>query len=315
VAGADLVHVEGFFLMQHVPPETRTRVLLVEQNIEFALWRQRAELGEREAAAEATLTLESEREAWSRADLVATVTEDDREAILEELPALDVRVVPDGVDHLRAKKTLDVERGLIVFVANFGYAPNVDAGLHLVSELWPAIKSKVPRARLALVGGGVPAVLGAAASSQQDVSLTGRVASVVPFLDAAEIVVCPLRVGGGVKVKVLEALSRGKALVTTGVGAQGLRPGIEGAALIKDSPEEFAQAVVTLLASVNQRRSLETAAKKFAQELPSWDTASMGLACLFRELLRERSLLHAVDLSDDDREGPPILPEISRAAS
>lgn len=287
----DLVHVEGFYLMQHVPHACPVPVLLVEQNVEYVLWRQRAETAPRKhdrdaAIAEYLRTLEAETAAWGRADLCGALTQDDAEIMTAAGgPGLDVRLVPDGVDHLPlSAPSAPAHPGHVVaFAANFAYQPNVDAALYLCREIWPRVVRRLPHARLLLVGNAPPPEVRALARGR-DVVVTGRVPSVDPFLEKASVVVCPLRVGGGIKVKMLEAMSRGKAIVTTSVGAQGLARFAGGAFLVEDQPAGFAQALAGLLADEGARRALEGQARAAARRLPTWDDAAASLGGCYREL-------------------------------
>ncbi len=286
----DVVHVEGFYLMQHLPRPLEVPVLLVEQNVEYLLWRQRAEAAvgrdEREAILrEYLLTLEAETEAWRAAAMCASVTEEDREAILAAEPGLDVRVLPDGGDHLRVlPRRSPPLQNTVAFVANFAYEPNVDGALYLLQRIWPRIRARIPAAQLLLVGNAPPAAVTDAAAASGGVTVTGRVIEIEPYLTSATVIVCPLRVGGGVKVKVLEALSRGKAIVTTSVGAQGLGPGAGAAVEIHDRPVAFADAVIRLLRRPARRSVLEQRAAEFARGLPTWDEAAERLRDCYEEL-------------------------------
>lgn len=286
----DVVHVEGFYLMQHVPERCALPVLLVEQNVEYVLWRQRAETAvrkhEREAAiAEYLRTLEAETAAWSRADVCGALTAEDAEIMMSAGgPGLDVRLIPDGVDHLPVPQTgASAGRdGVVVFAANFAYQPNVDAALYLCHEIWPRIARRLPHARLLLVGNAPPDEV--RALGRRDVVVTGRVPSIDPFLEEASVVVCPLRIGGGVKVKMLEAMSRGRAVVTTSVGAQGLRSFAGRAFLVEDNPSGFAHAVAGLLTDAGARRDLERGARAAAALLPAWDDVASSLGACYRAL-------------------------------
>ncbi|MDP9068031.1 MAG: glycosyltransferase family 4 protein [Actinomycetota bacterium] len=287
----DVVHVEGFYVMQHLPKRAGLPVLLVEQNVEYLLWRQKAEAAvgrdEREAILrEYLLTLEAETEAWRAAALCAAVTDDDREAILAAEPGLDVRVVPDGADHLRdvPERHVPPLQNTVAFIANYAYEPNVDGALYLLDRIWPRVRARVPSAQLLLVGNAPPASVADLAAASGGVTVTGRVAEVEPYLTSATLVVCPLRVGGGVKVKVLEALSRGKAIVTTSVGAQGFGPEVGSALEIHDRPAPFADAVVRLLRRPARRAALEQRAAEFALGLPTWDQAAQRLRDCYDEL-------------------------------
>ncbi len=291
----DVVHVEGFYLMQHLPSSLRTPVLLVEQNVEYLLWRQKAETAparDRERALrEYLLTLEAETEAWRAASMCATVTAEDRAAMLSAEAGLQVRVVPDGADHLAsaaAGSSTPPQSRTIAFIANFAYEPNVDAALYLLERIFPRIRARVSGAQLLLVGNEPPWEVRELADATPGVTVTGRVRDVEPYVAAATVIVCPLRIGGGVKVKVLEALSQGKAIVTTSVGAQGLGPHARRAMEIHDRPLAFVDAVVWLLRRPRRRAALENAARRFAATLPTWDAATTELARCYEELAGRR---------------------------
>jgi glycosyltransferase involved in cell wall biosynthesis len=294
----DLVHVEGFYMMQHVPEPSPIPLVLVEQNVEYALWRQRTEgsVGFEASRANLTqylLTLEAEMNAWRRADVCAALTPGDRAMMRAALPDLDVRLVPDGVDHTpdvdpdldaRRDEVLPTGGPNVVYVANFAYEPNVDATRFLCDVIFPKVRLRRPDAVLWLVGNEPPDEI-RARSREGVIEVTGRVPSVAPYLAAADVVVCPLRIGGGVKVKMLEALSHGCAVVTTSVGAQGLGPRAARSMIIEDDPARFAAAIVRLLNRPRVRRGLQLAARDLAATLPTWDDAARALARVYDELI------------------------------
>jgi glycosyltransferase involved in cell wall biosynthesis len=285
----DLVHVEGFYLVQHVPDPSPLPLLLAEQNVEYLLWRQRMDTARaarhrREHFLQYRTTREHELAAWRRSTMCAAVTEEDRAAMLRAAPELDVRVVPDGADHLRpAADSPSSDDRTILLVANFAYEPNEDAAVFFVREVLPAVRRRVPGARVLLVGNEPPPSVRALAS--ENVAVTGRVPSIEPYLDRAAVAVCPLRIGGGIKVKVLEALCRGKALVSTSVGVQGLGREVGRCVAIADDAPAFAAAVAHLLERPPARRRLEAAAARFSRLLPRWDESANALADCYRDLL------------------------------
>lgn len=298
----DLVHVEGFYMMQHVPDPSPVPVVLVEQNVEYALWRQRTQssVGFEASRANLTqylLTLDAEMKAWRRAEVCAALTPDDRAMMRAALPHLDVRLIPDGIDHSTDEQNgtappelaalAENGRPCIAYVANFAYEPNVDATRFLCDVIFPKVRARRPDAMLWLVGNEPPEEVRARAR-EGVIVVTGRVPSVAPYLDAADVVVCPLRVGGGVKVKMLEALWRGRAIVTTSVGAQGLGPEAARAMVIEDDPQRFATAIVRLLNRPTVRRGLQLAAKDLASTLPTWGDAANALAEVYEELSGRR---------------------------
>ncbi len=298
----DLVHVEGYYLMQHLPAVTPIPILLGEQNVEYLLYQQRALLAsttcERDQCwNEYRRTMAWERQAWRRATRCITVTTDDQRHMLNAEPGLHVEVVPDGADHLPViteqcdsagePGSRDVEP-VVLFPGNFAYEPNVDAARHLLSDIFPNIRREIPNVRLLLVGNAPPPLLRTLAEQSQ-VVLTGRVPSLMPFFEAADIVICPLRIGGGIKVKVLEALRAGKAIVSSSIGVQGLDDVARQAIAIADDPTLFVTHVVHLLRNPAARTRMQTAAWHAGRQLPTWDDAAEALVGCYTRLIQHPS--------------------------
>lgn len=292
--GADLVHVEGFYLMQHVPGWVQVPVLLVEQNIEYDLERQRIAAAARDhpRTREYEACVRAEVDCWSRASSLAAVTGEDAAMIRAARPAADIRLVPDGSDHVPHLRALSSSRAierpsepLVALVANFGYAPNVDAALHLCREIMPRVRAKISDVHLWLVGNAPPPEVKALANDH--VRITGRVPDVIPYVDAADVIACPLRIGGGIKVKAIEALRRGKAIVSTAVGAQGLPPAARDALVIAEDAVSFADGILTLLTDRSRRGELERRAARATAILPTWDDAALALMAAYDDLLAQ----------------------------
>jgi len=113
------------------------------------------------------------------------------------------------------------------------------------------------------------------------------VPDVRPYLAAATVVACPLRIGGGIKVKMVEALAAAKPIVTTPIGAQGLGPAAGEAMRIAADEDAFALEIVELLRSLGERKRLSEAARELVATLPSWDQAADQLLALYRRAIRE----------------------------
>jgi polysaccharide biosynthesis protein PslH len=304
----DVLHLEGFYMWQHLAlARQRPPTILVEHNVEYELWRQRAaHAGSRETAermsARADATRSDEIAAWHGSEVLAAVTDDDRRQIEKEV-GRDVELVPDGVDHIVLGRGQASRNGrpTIAMVGNFAYEPNVDAALWMCARILPAVLESTPAARLRIVGAAPPPEVERLAAHPA-VEVTGYVPDVKTHLDSADVVVCPLRIGGGVKVKILEALARGKAIVTTEVGAQGLGPDAADAMRIADRPADFATATCELLRDRARRAELERRAFHFVRTLPTWDEAAAELEEVYRRAreLRQPSL-EELALWDTDR--------------
>lgn len=291
--GAMVVHVEGHYLLGLLPEWVQPTVILVEHNVESTLFEQRATQCP-EPAERATLLWEGARTrrdeltAWRRVRIVGAVTDDDADAIRGAVPDADVRCLPNGADHLSTESdpldTARRESARLLFVADLGYEPNRYAARLLVAEIFPQVLRRCPDATLAIVGSDPPEWLVTAASHQPRVTVTGWVPDVAPWLDAAHVVVCPLTVGGGVKMKILEALARGCAVVATPIALQGLRDLPPGAVVECSDAPALADACVQLLTCAQERGRQRARAGQAARCLPSWDLAAETLANTWSEL-------------------------------
>ena len=185
------------------------------------------------------------------------------------------------------KNRIDWAKGsCILFVGNFAYEPNIDAALYFSNIIFPLILQDVPNAKLFIVGNDPPPQILSLKMNRQ-IEVTGYVDSVIPFYRMTDVVVCPLRIGGGVKVKVLEALNAGKAIVSKlSIGAQGLNPRDCQAITVADDVL-FAQSVVRLLNDPDQRVKQEHEALAYAKEPPH---VEQRFACL-RGMLQRNDIL------------------------
>jgi glycosyltransferase involved in cell wall biosynthesis len=203
------------------------------------------------------------------------------------------RLAPELLDRVRvnpfaieppAQADPTGEDGLLLFVGNFAHPPNVDAARWLVDDIMPRLRARDAGARLLLVGAGAPGEIRARAGS--DVEVLGEVPSVAPFLEAAAVVLAPVRIGGGMRMKALHALASGKALVTTSRGAEGLVvSGVEPPFLVADEPEAFASLAAELLRDAGRRRALGARARAFVLEHHSPAAYCRRLEIVYSELV------------------------------
>jgi glycosyltransferase involved in cell wall biosynthesis len=227
---------------------------------------------------------------WRRFDLLQVFSEGDARAVGEQAPDLAgrVRVNPYGIVLPPAADPGDEVAGTILFSGTFSHLPNRDAARWLAQEIMPRIVTSAPRARLRIVGSSPPReVLDLAGSA---VEVIADPPSVEPHLAAAEVVIAPVRSGGGMRMKVLEPMAMGKAVVTTGLGAEGFTGFDDEAPLaIADSGEEIAAATARLLSDASARRELGQRARRFAQLRHSPEAWAARLEQVYGEA-RERAL-------------------------
>ena len=195
---------------------------------------------------------------------VIAVSESDRSLMTRWVDPDRVTVVPTGVDlgEFRPDSQAAEPGPVVTFVGAMDWEPNVDGVDYFAGEIWPAIQAEVPHAKLCIVGRNPDRRVKKWAS--ESIEVTGRVPSVVEYLRRSAVVIVPLRVGGGTRLKIYEAMATGKAVVSTTVGAEGLDVTHGRDIMLADTPASFAQAVLMLLRDVELRRRYERAAAETA---------------------------------------------------
>ena len=213
------------------------------------------------------------RRAWSRyerqvlrmADAVIVFTDSDAAAVGQLLGSSrpPISVIPLRLPELTSSPKIRSApvRSDLVFVGNFRHPPNADAARRLVQSILPLILCKLPDATLAIVGSDPPQDLVDAASDR--ITVTGWVDDPSVYLAGASVVLVPLRQGGGVRVKMIEACAAGKAIVASPVALEGLSLKEGGDVFIAQTDEEFAAGAITLLADVEGRARLERASRRW----------------------------------------------------
>jgi polysaccharide biosynthesis protein PslH len=191
---------------------------------------------------------------------VIAVSENDRELMNQWVDGSRVTVVPTGVDLQQYKPSAARESAspLVVFVGAMDWEPNVDGVEYFCSQIWPKVLAEVPDAQFRIVGRNPDKRVQKWACNT--VQVTGRVPSVVDHLRDAAAVIVPLRIGGGTRLKIYEAMATGRAVVSTTIGAEGLDVHHGEDVVLADEPERFAQAVVMLLKDPKERLRFEGAA-------------------------------------------------------
>lgn len=259
--------------------------VLFTHNVEAEIWRRHAETATNPVA-RALMTQQwnrmqrFERDALSRFDLVLGVSDADRQTFGRLYPGAlrrPVHVVQTGVDTSYFAPMPGTERpGHLVFTGSMDWLPNEDGMLYFVREILPRIRRLEPGVTLSIIG-RTPTPAVKRLGEQQGIRVTGRVDDVRPHVAEGEVYIVPLRIGGGTRLKIFEAMSMAKAVVSTTVGAEGLPVTAGRDILIADEPARFAQAVVHLLRDADSRRGIETTARELVVERYDWGAVAQDL--------------------------------------
>ena len=273
--GVDLCVADFLVAMPNLPAVGGVPVVLFEHNVEHMIWKRLYQVEERRwrralLAVEWRKMRRYEAEACARAGLTVAVSEADRALLAARAAGADIRAIPAGVDTSYFHPNGAAEApATLVFTGSMDWYPNEDAILYFLDAILPEVRREVPGVSLAVVGRD-PTDRLRAAGAAAGIRVTGTVSDVRPYVAEAAVYVVPLRVGGGTRLKIFEALAMGKAVVSTRVGAEGLPIVSDRHFLQADSPAAFAQAVISLLKDAARRRALGLAGRRLVEERYSW---------------------------------------------
>jgi sugar transferase (PEP-CTERM/EpsH1 system associated) len=260
--------------------------VLFTHNVEAEIWRRHAETAGNPIARQLMSTQwrrmsRFEADALSRFDLVLAVSGADAHTFERLYPGplrRAAHVVRTGVDtrFFRPADASPVRRAHLVFTGSMDWLPNEDGMLYFADQILPVIRRAEPEATLSIVGRG-PTPTVSRLAQRPGIEVTGRVEDVRPYMAAAAVYVVPLRVGGGTRLKIFEAMSMRKAVVSTSVGAEGLPVRHGKDIVIADEPARFAESVVALIRDVDSRRGIEASARQLVVERYDWSAVAQDL--------------------------------------
>ena len=231
-----------------------------------------------------------EFEMYRNADKVLTLTPQGKDELLEICPELDITVVPHGVDveNFSFSEFTEKEKS-IVFVGNYLHYPNVDAVLYFYQEIWPRLRSLLPDVRFIIVGQAPPPEI-QNLSEDKAITVTGRVDDVRSFLRKGRVFICPVRLGGGFRGKILEAMAIGRPVVSTSLGAQGVPVHQRENIIVADTPDEFAQGILDVMNDDPLFERIRTKARKMVEEKYAWERGVQIMEGVLERMLKEKPL-------------------------
>jgi sugar transferase (PEP-CTERM/EpsH1 system associated) len=223
-------------------------------------------------------------------DHVITVSEEDERQIRKEFGATRVSALPTGADvEYFTPQDAPQRAGNLVFVGSMDWQPNEDGIFWFVGEVYPLIRQRAPQARLTIVGRNPSARLRRLAEQDHSIEVTGTVPDVRPYLARAEVVIVPLRIGGGTRIKIFEAMAMERAVISTTLGAEGLPVQKGREILLEDSPATFADAVVRLLAQPEAREALARAGRARVIRDHTWESVARRMEEILLQVTRPGS--------------------------
>jgi polysaccharide biosynthesis protein PslH len=267
----DVVHADQTNMGQYALPFTRSRKVLDLHN---ALWMLYKRLASTSAATDPMkyvlrrdwpLLKRYEGELCQQFDAVTAVTAEDRELLLEAGAPANITVIPIAIDtDEQALVTRRPANPHIIHIGTMYWPPNIDGINWFLDTIYPLIKLQVPDVRCTLIGSRPPDSIVQHSNTDRTLTVTGYVEDPLPFLEDASMMMVPLRAGGGMRVKILNALSQGIPMVSTTVGCEGIQVEHDRDILVADEPQAFAQACVRLLTDYNLNARIAQAGRQTA---------------------------------------------------
>src|SRR5437660_4986520 len=256
--------------------------ILFTHNVEAMIWRRHYEVARNPlwkalSWREWKTMAAAERRYLQKADHVLAVSDNDRDEFLRFLDPSKITVIPTGVDVEYFKPNPEpAAPHSLVFTGSMDWLPNEDAIFYFVKEILPLIRQQVPGVSLCVVGRKPSPRLQQLAATETNIELTGWVEDIRPFMARGSICIVPLRIGGGTRLKIFEAMAMAKPVVSTTIGAEGLPVRHGENILLADTAEGFARETIELLRNPARRKQIGLAAHKMVVENYSWASVTAG---------------------------------------
>jgi polysaccharide biosynthesis protein PslH len=292
-AGADVIVCDFLFPSINVPEDLGCPVVLFQHNVEAQIWERHAE------HAKGALSRAYMREQWrrmrrfegrecARFDHVVAVSEEDARLLQREYSLAHVSAVPTGVDTDYFSPDAAVERAPaeLVFTGSMDWLPNEDAMSWFCADILPLIQRRVPDVRVSIVGRTPSAAVRTLGERHAAVTVTGSVPDVRPYLARGSVFVIPLRIGGGTRLKVYEAMAMGIPVVSTHVGVEGLPLAHEREYLAADDAGAFADACVALLHDRARAATMANAAAERVRAEFGWAQVARRFADICAQVVQ-----------------------------
>jgi glycosyltransferase involved in cell wall biosynthesis len=214
-----------------------------------------------------------EAKACRKFDTVIAVSDNDKDGFEKNYRLDNVVTIPTGVDvdYFRPFPDISVQKNNVAFCGSMDWLPNEDAMLYFIKEIIPLIKRKNIDISLTIIGKNPSPVLSKTIKDFPEVELTGWVDDTRPYLAQSALVIVPLRIGGGTRMKIYEAMAMGKTVVSTSIGAEGLPVKHGENIILADGPGAFAEHIITLLNDESTKEQIGKKARRFVKENFAWN--------------------------------------------
>lgn len=288
----DLIHYDTIGLAPYRRYFQDIPSVLTHHNIESHLMRRRAKVeksffGRAYVAMQAQKLESFEKLESPKFDINVMMSKIDEAELLALTKNLRTTIVPNGVDTEYFQPSYGANDNAVIYTGGLNMFANRDAVMYFLREIWPRVKSEIPDAKFYVVGQDPTDDLLQAAAKDRSVIVTGYVDDIRPLVAKASVYIVPIRVGGGTRLKVLDAMAQGKAIVSTTVGCEGISVNHGKNIIVADSDEGFAANVVSLFRAPHERDRLGRAARNLAESSYSWTKIANQLQDAYELVTKE----------------------------
>lgn len=293
----DLVEFQCLHTAQYRPWIGSTPAIFREHNIDFKVWERQAQhsnrLWERLAISWIAPRLKVyEARIAPRFERCITVSDADSQHLREVAPTARIETIPSGVDteYFLPDDTTPEKPFSIVMTGGFAWQPKQHNLRVLLSEIYPRIRARLPQATLTVVGKGAPEELRALANKIPGVTMTGAVPDVRPYVHRAALTLNYVESGGGIALKVLEAMAMCRPMLSTSLGCEGIRAQHGENVFLADGPESFAEAAVFLLQNPAVREKIARSGYRLVRQVYAWERLAEQFHDCYTSVLSETRL-------------------------
>lgn len=289
----DVIHAETFYIMPHIP-DTQTPILLVEQTIEFKVYQHfisSLPFFIRYPLWIDILKLKYwEQFFWKKADMVATVSESDKDQINALLPEINPVIIPNGAGDEMFVDTLqepDVKEPELLFVGNFFWLQNVEAAEYLLEKIFPEVRKKFPGMKLIIAGQNSNKLKKIASKNTTILNLAPNDGEKVKDLyHSATLFIAPIFGPGGTRLKILASMASGLPVISTQTGVEGLEVKDGKHVLLAHNPEEFVEQISTILNNTDLYKKIQKNSYEHVKLHYSWPALADKLEKVYRKITK-----------------------------
>lgn len=283
----DLIHVETFYVMQNLP-KTNIPIVLVEHNIEYLVYERfakKAPIFAKPLLYSDSLKLKrAEKKCWKKANRLIAVSSDEQKIMGEK-----AELVPNGVDieKFKLKKiNMDKTEKRVLFIGDFKWIQNRDSVVYIIKNIWPRVSAKNPNLKLWVVGRNIPDSIKKLENNSIIFDENASDQTELIFQEA-DLLLSPIRVGGGTNFKILESLSTGTPVITTSLGNEGINARDGSEILISEKPDEFVANSLSILSDNYLYEKLSRNGRKFIEKNFDWRNIAKELDNIYSDLVAQ----------------------------